>query len=46
MYGRELNIKFENLYKNSKLIRDILNIPVPDNRPIVGDGVYLMLNQE
>lgn len=40
MYGRELNIKFENLYKNSKLIRDILNIPVPDNRPIVGDGIF------
>ncbi|MCL4385884.1 MAG: pyruvate carboxyltransferase [Actinobacteria bacterium] len=40
MYGRELNIKFENLYETSKLVRDILNIQVPDNRPIVGDGIF------
>jgi isopropylmalate/homocitrate/citramalate synthase len=40
MYGRELNIKFENLYETSKLVRDMLNIQVPDNRPIVGDGIF------
>lgn len=40
MYGRDLNIKFDNLYETSKLVRDILNIQVPDNRPIVGDGIF------
>jgi len=40
MYGRELNIKFENLYETSKLVRNILNLQVPDNRPIVGDGIF------
>jgi len=40
MYGRDLNIKFDKLYETSKLVRDILKIPVPNNRPIVGDGIF------
>ncbi|MCL5073878.1 MAG: pyruvate carboxyltransferase [Actinobacteria bacterium] len=40
MYGRELNIKFDKLYETSQLVRNILNIPVPENRPIVGNGIF------
>jgi len=40
MYGRETNIKFNMLYKTSKLVQDLLGISLPPNRPIVGDGLF------
>ncbi|MCL5069348.1 MAG: pyruvate carboxyltransferase [Actinobacteria bacterium] len=40
MYGKKLNINFKKLYETSKLVHDILNISLPDNRPIVGNGIF------
>ena len=40
MYGRDLNIKFDNMYENANLIKDILGMQIQENRPIVGDGIF------
>lgn len=40
MYGRETNIKFNMLYKTSRLVQDLLGISLPPNRPIIGDGLF------
>lgn len=39
-YGIDLNLNFSKMYETSKLVQEILNIKLPDNRPIVGDGIF------
>ncbi len=39
-YGINLDINFSKIYETSKLVQEILNIELPDNRPIVGDGIF------
>ncbi|MHB8277776.1 MAG: LeuA family protein [Candidatus Humimicrobiaceae bacterium] len=39
-YGIDININFSKIYETSKLVQEILNIKLPDNRPIVGDGIF------
>ena len=40
MYGASINLDFSKLYETSKLLQEILGIKLPDNRPIVGDGIF------
>lgn len=40
MYGKELNIKFNKIFETSKIVQDILKIKIPDNRPIIGEGIF------
>jgi isopropylmalate/homocitrate/citramalate synthase len=40
MYGVDININFAKMYETSKIVQEILNIKLPDNRPIVGDGLF------
>jgi isopropylmalate/homocitrate/citramalate synthase len=40
MYGVDTGLDFSKFYEISKLVQDILKISLPDNRPIVGDGIF------
>ncbi len=40
MYGVDINLQFDKFYETSKLIQEISNIKLPDNRPIVGDRIF------
>jgi len=40
LYGVDVGIKTEHLYGISKLVRKLMRIPVPKNRPIVGDNLF------
>jgi isopropylmalate/homocitrate/citramalate synthase len=40
MYGMDININFSKMYETSKLVQEILDIKLPNNRPIVGDGLF------
>jgi len=40
MYGVDIDLQFNKFYETSKLIQEISNIKLPDNRPIVGDRIF------
>ncbi len=40
MYGAVINLDLSKLYETSKLLQKFLGIQLPDNRPIVGDGIF------
>jgi len=40
MYGVDIDLQFDKFYETSKLIQEISNIKLPDNRPIVGDRIF------
>ncbi|MBC8387952.1 MAG: pyruvate carboxyltransferase [Actinobacteria bacterium] len=40
MYDVNVNLQFDKFYETSKLIQEISNIKLPDNRPIVGDRIF------
>ncbi len=40
MYSVDINLQFDKFYETSKLIQEISNIKLPDNRPIVGDRIF------
>ena len=40
MYGQNININFSKMYETSQLMQEILQIKLPDNRPIIGDGLF------
>jgi len=39
-YGQDIGIKYNKLYKMAKIVRDIGNITVADNKAITGDRLY------
>ncbi len=40
LYGIDTKLRYEKLYELSKLVRELANIPIPPNRPIVGDKIF------
>jgi isopropylmalate/homocitrate/citramalate synthase len=40
MYGVNINLDFSKMYETSKLLQKFLGIKMPDNRPIIGDGIF------
>ncbi|MEM2237671.1 MAG: 2-isopropylmalate synthase [Candidatus Caldarchaeum sp.] len=40
LYGVETNIRFENVYKVSRLVEKLMGITVPKNKAIVGDNAF------
>ncbi len=40
LYGIDTELRYEKLYELSKLVRELANVPIPPNRPIVGDMIF------
>jgi methanogen homocitrate synthase len=40
LYGKDVGVRTEELYRLSKLVQDLSGLELPPNRPIVGDSLY------
>jgi isopropylmalate/homocitrate/citramalate synthase len=40
LYGVKLGLKYDRLYKLSKLVEELSGVRMPPHKPVVGDGVF------
>ncbi len=40
LYGIDTGLRYEKLYELSRLVRELANVSIPPNRPVVGDMIF------